>query len=124
MSPCASHHGGWSERPLCLRKSQGYRIHAIAQAGWARSVVKHMPEVCFASPAGDRDALHPQAVVGEFHDIFLGDGLPETWPAGVRLKLGGGTEQSGIAADASENTLVVNIQIFAGIRSLGGLLAR
>jgi hypothetical protein len=40
-----------------------------------------MPEVCFASPAGDRDALQAQAVVGEFYDIFLGDGLPETWPA-------------------------------------------
>ena len=73
-----------------------------------------MPEVCFASPAGDRDALQAQAVVGEFYDIFLGDGLPETWPACVRLKLGRGTEQSGIAVDASEDTLVVNIQICAG----------
>ena len=40
------------------------------------------------------------------------------------FKLGGGTEQSGIAADAAENALVVNIQIFAGVGSFGGCLAR
>lgn len=69
-----------------------------------------MPQVRIASGAGNRRPLHAQRAVGNLAYVLLGNRLPEARPAGSGIELRRGTEQRVIAADAAENSLVVNIQ--------------
>ena len=43
---------------------------------------------------------HAVFIIGDGCDVFLGDGLEETRPAGARIELGVGREEREIAADA------------------------
>lgn len=97
---------------------QRYGIHAVAQARWLRTVVKDVPEVCVASAAGNRGALHAQAIVRSLQDILFGDRRPKAGPTRAGFELGDGTEKSRVAADAAEHALIMNIQKLARERPL------
>ena len=79
-----------------------------------------MAKMCVALAAGDSRALHPQAHISYLHHILLGDGLPEAWPAGARLKLGLRAKDGVIAADATIEAVIV---IVPGVARIGPLRA-
>jgi hypothetical protein len=51
--------------------------------------------------------------------VLLGDRLPEARPTGARVEFGRGTEERGVAANATEQTFVMDIPIRASERALG-----
>src|SRR5271155_2106305 len=77
-----------------------------------------------AETAGNCSADHAEADVRGFRNIFFGDGLPETGPAGAGVELGAGVEERGIAPDAAKDAWGVVVGIFVGVRALGGGVAR
>src|SRR5271166_3078512 len=112
----------WALLGGCLRrfgKAQRCGIHAVAQPGRSRTIVEYVTQVRVTFGAGNCDALHPDAVVGSLAHIFFCDGFPETGPAGSGIELGFGTEQRVVAADAAEDSSVVNIQQLPGVRQFG-----
>src|ERR1700687_2559943 len=90
-------------------EAQGYGVHAIAQAGGRGAVVEYVTQVGIAETARDGGADHAEAGIAGFQNIFFGDGLPETGPAGAGFKLCRGIEERGVAADAAENAGRVDI---------------
>jgi hypothetical protein len=95
-------------------ETHGCGVHAVTESGWAGSVVEDVAEVGVAEAAGDRGADHEHGAVGCFEDVFGGDGLPETWPAGAGVELGFGAEEGGVAADATEDAVAVLFEQAAG----------
>ncbi len=63
-----------------------------------------MAEVGVAAAAGNFGAGDAEGAVDFLDDIFLGDGLIEAGPAGAGIEFGGGVEESGVAADAAEDS--------------------
>ncbi len=59
-----------------LHETHRSRIHAVAETGWTRAVVKEVAEMCIALAAGDSRALHPQAHIAYLDDVLLCNGLP------------------------------------------------
>src|ERR1700730_98047 len=76
-----------------FNEAQGYGVHAIAQAGGRGAVVEYMTQVSIAETARDGVADHAEAGIAGFQNIFFGDGLPETGPAGAGFKLFGGIKE-------------------------------
>src|SRR5580692_7710093 len=72
-------------------ETESHRIHTIPQSGRSGTVVENMTEMRIAQAAGDSSAHHAeQADVTGFQNIFFGDSLPETRPAGAGVKFAGG----------------------------------
>jgi hypothetical protein len=94
-------------------KVQRHRVDAVAQPGGFRAVVEDVPQVRVAAAAGDGGALHAEAAVGRFDDILRRDRFPEAGPAGVRFELGRRGKQRRVAADAAEQSVVVQIPVLA-----------
>ena len=93
----------WLVRLLYRRggdKIQRRGIHAVAQAGRLRAVVKDVPQVRVASRAQHLGASHEKRAVGFGAHVLFGDRLIEAWPSGARLELGIRIEQRRGAADA------------------------
>jgi hypothetical protein len=67
---------------------------------------------------------HAEAGIPDFYNVFLGNWLPEAGPAGAGLEFRVGIEKSGVTADATEYTLVMNIQKFTGEWPFGSRMAR
>ena len=108
----------------CFGETHCYGIHAIAQAGWRRAVIEYVAEVGFAAAAGNFCAGDAEAAIDFFDEIFFGDGLIETRPAGTGIEFGGGVEKSGVTADAAENSLGMIVGILIGVGALGAFVAR
>jgi len=79
-----------------------------------------MAEVRVTLAAGNGRAVHSQASIGRFDDIFARDRLPEAGPAGAGFKLGIGAEERYVTADAAEETAIMEIPGAARIGPLGG----
>jgi hypothetical protein len=90
------------------------RVHAVAKAGWAGTVIEDVAEMSIALATGDSRPLHAQTSIGNLDDIFFGNGLPEARPAGARFKLGLRAEDCVIAADAAIKAMVVIVPGDAG----------
>src|SRR5207247_11036059 len=56
--------------------------------------------------------------------VFLGDRLPITRPAGAGIELRRGAKERRIAADATEDSLLVQVPVGTGEGSLRAVLAR
>ena len=82
-----------------------------------------MAQVRVTQAARNGCAHHEQAAVGGLQDIFFGNGGPKARPAGAGLELGAGVEQSGVAANAAEDTFLVIVRIFVGVGALGAGVA-
>src|ERR1700677_1397971 len=106
-----------------LHKMHRRRVHAVAQSRWLRAVIKDVSQMSVTQPAGNSCALHAQASIGNFNHILLGDRRPEAGPPGTRLDLGIGTEYRRVAADAAEETAVMQIPCSACIGALRARLA-
>ena len=88
------------------------------------AVVEDVAEMRVAEAAGDGGAFHAEADVARLVDIFFGDGLVKTGPAGAGIELGIGVEQRGVATDAAKNAFGVVVGIFVGVGALGSGVAR
>ena len=75
------------------------------------------------SAARNRGAVHAQAGVPGFHNILFGDRRPEAGPASAGFELRGRAVKGGVAANAAEHALVVNVEKVSGERSLRPRLA-
>src|SRR5690349_10535691 len=64
-------------------EDQGSGIEAVAKAGWPGSVLEDMAEVPVTTSAQNLSAEHAVAAVRLVGDIFRGDWLEETGPAGA-----------------------------------------
>src|ERR1700687_4855446 len=81
-------------------KMQRSGVHAVAQPGGPRPVIKYMAQLPIAAPARYRGAPHAEAIIRAFQYIVFRYRLPEARPAGAGFKLGAGIEQRRLAADA------------------------
>src|SRR5215813_2998837 len=99
-------------------------IHAVAETGWARTIVEDVSKVSVAAPARNRSTLHPKAEVDGLVDVFFRDWLVETGPTGAGFEFRRGVEQRRITADAAENAFVVDVQQIAGECAFGAGVAR
>ena len=84
-------------------ETQGFRVQAIAEAGGARSVFKHVPQVCAATLAENLGADHTVATICFLADIFLRHRSEEAWPTRAGLEFRRRLKQRQIAADADEH---------------------
>jgi hypothetical protein len=109
---------------LRFGEAHGYGVHAVSEAGGLGAVIEDVAEVGFAATAGYFGAGHAEGSVGGLNNIFFGDGLVEAGPAGAGIEFGGGVEESGVAADAAENSLGVIVGIFVGVGTLGAFVTR
>src|SRR4030088_701363 len=104
-------------------KHQGEAVHAVAQAGWLRSIVEHMTEMTAAAAAVNFGPRHPKGPV-----FGLADGvfqrLVKTRPAGAALEFRLRGEQRQVAAGAGEDTLAMLLEQRARSRAFGALLAQ
>src|ERR1700722_4013049 len=76
-----------------------------------------------ALAALDFCARHSHGFIAGLDHVLLGDGLPEAGPAGARLELGFGAEESVVATDAAIDSLVVVVPGDAGVGALCAGLA-
>src|ERR1700757_4182856 len=83
-----------------------------------------MTEMPIAERAIDCVADGPQGSVAFRTNIFLGNRCPETWPAGSRLELGLGAEQSIVTANAAVHPLLMLVPVPAGEGDFGIGMAR
>src|SRR5438034_4698534 len=97
-----------------LDKPQGHRIHTISKAGGPRPVIEDVAQMRIAAPARNRCPGDPKEMVSRFLDILFGERRPKAGPASARLKLGLRAEESRVAADATEETPLVQIPIGPG----------
>jgi hypothetical protein len=73
---------------LIRLKFQGSRIHAVAQAGGRRAIVKHMAQVGPTVGAMHLGTGHPEGAIDLSFNILRGDRLPKTGPTGSRIVFG------------------------------------
>src|SRR6266700_231855 len=64
-----------------LHKTQGSRVHAVAQPRRLWAIIKNVAQMRVTEPAGNGGARHAKRTVLNCLNIFFGDWLPETWPA-------------------------------------------
>jgi hypothetical protein len=102
-------------------KPHSYRVHAITQTRWLRTVVEYMTQMAVATRATDGRASHAVTVIGRFDDIFLGNGLPETGPARTGIELRRCVEQCGIATLTSIKSLVIGLLMLPAERHFRSL---
>src|SRR5579871_3704837 len=93
-------------------------VHAIAQAGRLRTVVKDVAEMAAAAPAMDFDALHSEGPVFVGPDGIL-ERLIEARPAGGALEFRLGGEQRQIATGAGEGALAMLLEQRTGPWTFG-----
>src|ERR1700720_2067861 len=91
---------------------QGHAVHAVAQAGRARAVIKDMAKMPAAAPAMHLGALHQKTPVG-FGAHRAVDRSPEARPSGSALELGLRLEERQFAAGAGEDTLAMLVKQWA-----------
>src|SRR5690242_2444461 len=85
--------GSSGERPDGLRlgaagvlgEVQSARVDAVAQPGWIRAVVEHVPEMASAAAAQDLGAPHPEAAVLADLDVLRHGRLVEARPPGAGI---------------------------------------
>ena len=70
------------------------------------------------------DPLQKQAHIGVGMNVLFGNSSGETRPTSAGIELGSGAEQRIAAADAAEETEVVNLIVGARERGVGTLPAR
>src|ERR1051325_7945646 len=93
---------------LGLGRLEGERqaVHAVAQAGGLRPVIKHMPQMTAAAAAMHFGALHEQGmIVRRQHRI--GQRAVETRPAGAAVEFGVGRKKVQGTAGAGEDALAM-----------------
>src|SRR6267378_3659994 len=104
-------------------EDQRKAVHAVAQAGRLRPVIKDMTEMAAAAAAVNFGPQHPKGAV-----FGLADGIVErlikTRPAGAALEFRLRGEQRQIAAGAGEYALAMLLEQRARTRALGALLAQ
>src|SRR5258706_11031372 len=104
-------------------EDQRKAVHAVAQAGRLRPVIKDMTEMAAAAAAVNFGPQHPKGAV-----FGLADGVVErlikTRPAGAALEFRVRGEQWQVAAGAGEDALAVLLEQRARSRTLGALLAQ
>src|SRR5271154_6407423 len=98
-------------------------VHAVAQSGRLRAVVKNVAEMAAAAPAMNFGAGHAEARVLGFTDRIL-QRLIKARPSGAALELGLRGEQRQVAAGAGEGALAVLLEQRARARTLGAFLAQ
>ncbi len=101
-----------------------HRIHAVAQAGGPRAIVENMAQMRIATGADHLGAHGTETGVGLLDYILLGNGLPETGPAGARVELGIRVIQRRGAADAAERAMTVLVIQRPGERTFGARMTR
>jgi hypothetical protein len=110
---------------LCgFDEAQSDGVHAVAKTGGPRAVCENVAEMRVAEAARDFRAYHAEAAICGFANIFLRDGFPETGPAGAGFEFGAGVEECVVAADAAEDSLLVIVGIFVGVRRFGSGMTR
>src|SRR6266478_8684489 len=102
---------------------QRCRIDAVAQAGRAGPVVKHVSEMAVAFRTKHLGPDHAVADVAFLVDMALGRRLGKARPAAAGIELGVGFEQRLPTAGADVGAGPLLMLIFAGERPLGRLLA-
>ena len=102
---------GWLERHRDA-------IHTVAQAGWARTVVKHVSQVPAAAAAVDLDARYSEHRIGALADCVV-ERLPEAGPAGAAVELGLRGKELKRAAGAAERARPMLIVERARERAFG-----
>ena len=85
---------------------------------WA--IVEDVAEMGVTALTGNFGAHHSEATVGGFANILLSYRRPETGPSGAGVELGVGVKQGCVTTDAAEDTLLVRVRIFIGVRTFGG----
>ena len=110
--------------PGVFGEAQGYGVHAVALAGGLGAVGENVAEVSFALAALYFGSRHAVSDVGFFDDVFVVNWGPETGPAGAGIEFCVGAEKGRVATDAAEDAFIVDVEIFAGERRLGGGMAR
>ena len=106
---------------LIFLEGERGRIEAKAQAGGLRAIFKNVPKMGSAANTFDLGPIHAVAAVGFAQDVFFGDRLKETGPAGAGIELGFGREQREVATDAVVNAgfvLVIKCAAKGGFRAL------
>jgi hypothetical protein len=94
-------------------KSEGLRIHAIAEMRRRRTIVEHMAQMGIAFSARNCRPDHAQAGVSRRSNVFRRDGRPETRPACPGVKLCIRIEQSIPAAYATIKAFFMLIPEFS-----------
>src|SRR5437867_1917996 len=108
----------WSLRVrflIALHQFQRRRVDAIAQARRLRSVVEDVAQMGVAAAANH---FGTQIVTHEGY-VFLVNGLPVAWPAGVGFVFRLRIKERLAAADAGEDAVVVVVAVFAGVGTFG-----
>src|SRR4030081_353828 len=104
-------------------EDQRKAVHAVAQAGRLRPIVKDVTEMAAAAAAVNFSPQHPKGAV-----LGLADGIVErlikTRPAGAALEFRLRGEQRQVAAGAGEDALAMLLEQRARTRALGALLAQ
>src|SRR5467141_4794409 len=104
-------------------EDQRKAVHAVAQAGRLRPIVKDMTEMAAAAAAVNFGPQHPKgAVFGPADGIV--ERLIKTRPAGAALEFRLRGEQRQVAAGAGEDALAMLLEQRARSRTLGALLAQ
>src|SRR6516164_2621212 len=112
-----------ARRRICRVEHQGIAVHAIAQAGRLRSIIKDVAEMAAATAAvhfGSRDAQGP--VLGGADRVLKRP--VKARPAGATLEFGLGRKQRQIATRAGEGSFAMFFQQRTRPWALGALLAQ
>src|ERR1700720_2719459 len=88
---------------------QGNAVHAVAQAGGWRAVIKDVAKMPAATPAMDLGAFHQKTPI-EFSAHRAVDRTPKARPPGPALELGLRLEQRKLAAGAGEDPLAMLVK--------------
>jgi cytoskeletal protein CcmA (bactofilin family) len=130
-----SRHHSWRDRPswsklqlyelLLLHRPeiQGRRIHAIAQPGGRRPILKHMSQMRVALGAANFGPHHAELRIPMLHQVAGLPGFVETRPARPGIEFGLGIEQRRAAAHAVIHSRLFRVPIPPGKRTLGARLA-
>ena len=90
------------------------RVHAVAQTCRWRTVIENVTQVPVTTSAGDSRALTETPIFrGDY--IFRRNWLPETGPAGPRIKFGLGRKKRCVTANTAVDPLLVQIPVGAGV---------
>jgi hypothetical protein len=61
-----------------LHEAHCSRVYAVAEAGWARTVIEDVAEMSIALATRYSRALHAQTSIGNLDGIFFGNRPPKT----------------------------------------------
>src|SRR3977135_3324809 len=104
-------------------EDQRKAVHAVAQAGRLRPIVKDVTEMAAAAAAVNFGPQHPKGAVLGLADGVL-ERLIKTRPAGAALEFRLRGEQRQVAAGAGENALAMLLEQPTRSRTLGAFLAQ